>query len=216
MKKLPTLSKFLSVIFLFFIIFQSCTTKIKEDNTNEIKKIETKATTIPTDYISTLTKEAYLAMTLEDKKQFKQQYLKAFNFKNGANSCSCTNCCGVECPEGTKPRCACNQGDCNCQCSCACEPYGKLVLQLKYEITTDKENNITLTLKNNSQNTINNLKKSNLPNLTKIIALFNSEPILQKEASKLSEKKYLSIESKFQQLVGSYSIKDVFTIEYEL
>lgn len=160
--------------------------------------------------LSTITKEAYLAMSPKRKADFYQAYVHAF--RNGG-SCSCNNCCTVNCPSGTKPNCQCGSGECSCQC----EPYGSGGIAMRFAIQKNNDGSVILTDKVLTKKSITNFLESDLPNAKKIAHLFDTDPLFKRKTNGiiiLTPKEFFVLESKFQALMEHYTIEQYFKVEY--
>lgn len=221
MKK-SVLLNWLALVSIFLI--QSCSSENYTSRSGvnlEAKKTATKEVQNITGHpkLSTLSKSEYLAMSEEDQKKFKEEYLMAFR-SGGSCSCSTTDgnggssSCEVDCPSGTKPKCQ----DLGGRCDCSCEPYGDGGINQKYEIVKNTDKSRTLINKNKPE-LLTAFLNSDLPNVKKIGDLFIQEPVFEREINgqlRLSEKEFIQLESKFQVLMKDYTIEQYFKFEYEL
>ena len=194
------------------VIVQSCTTDdLQKPKENQVSDL---AQQFEFGNLSTLSREEYSSFSSDKKVAFKKAYTNAF--RNGGG-CSCSSSdgggCTVNCPSGTKPKC---QKLPNNGCDCGCEPYGDSGIKRLYEIQRNKDNSVTL-IKKNSDKSLRNFSKSNLPNASKVNDLFAHEPEFTKEEKgiiNLTEREFYVLESKFQNLMGNYTIEQYFEVEY--
>ncbi|WP_146169755.1 hypothetical protein [Kordia periserrulae] len=156
-----------------------------------------------------VTKSNFKAFSNEEKATFIKYYIS-----EGGGKCSCEGGCSVECPSGSKPKCQC----CSCGWSdCGCEPFAKGAIKLQYEIHENTDGSASL-VKKASEKSFSSFANSNLPNASKIAALFDNESVFKTATNgtiQLSAKEYQTLLAKFQVFMVNYSMEQYFEVEYE-
>jgi len=204
----------LQVIFLITLCLGACNKEPELTSLSANNGVR-QTTQIDWSNISAVTRDEYKSLSSEEKTRFKESYLNQFKTNdrtdNGGGNCECTaeGCsCSVTCDSGTKPKCQCSDAGCDC----GCEPFGRIAIQMKYKVEKAHLKSDTYLLEElDLPSTLDNYSKSNFENSKAVLSLLASTP----STLELSRSEYMQLENDIHSLVSSYTMKQIFAMEYE-